>query len=514
MGEVHRARAYGAAGVTKEICIKRIRQQRLEAPGALDAFVREARLSARLAHPNIVPVFDFGRSQHEYYLAMEWIDGVDLRALLDGPEPLEDYVIAYIVAGIARALDYAHQSAPDAPIVHRDVKPANVLISRHGDVHLSDFGVATLQGQAGGAAGTPGYMAPEVAEGRADVRSDLFSLGKLLERMGVGERAPLAGIVAQLTGGPDDRPLAAEVAEQLETYVAQIRGRGARSPRELLARRVAVLAPTASAPANGEALGRTHSFMHAEPTCSTAAQIRPAVPAPRGDSSKRTRWLLAGAAAVCVAGVVIWGAVGRDSGGPGAARSAAGRAADRSARSTEPAHEPAAHEPTAPEPTAPEPTAPEPTAPEPTAQIATAIARMPAPSPEVREPAPPPPERVAPRALPAKQTPSRAPHRRPPAPLPTAQPEPARPANALVSVNAIPWAQVSIDGTELGSTPLLDVALTPGTTHRIVLLNDVLGARAAREVLLEPGESRRVIIDLRPAQGQPSASTQTSPPAP
>jgi len=81
-----------------------------------------------------------------------------------------------------------------------------------------------------------------------------------------------------------------------------------------------------------------------------------------------------------------------------------------------------------------------------------------------------------------------------------------------LSINAIPWARVSIDGIERGSTPLLGIELPAGPSHRVVLVNDVLGANAERAIVLEPGEARRVIVDLRATrQGQASASAQTNP---
>ncbi len=83
MGRVYRARAFGPGGVAKDLCVKRVRARRLEQSGALERFVAEARVAMRLAHANIVPIFDFGRAEGEYFLAMEWVDGVDVALLLD-----------------------------------------------------------------------------------------------------------------------------------------------------------------------------------------------------------------------------------------------------------------------------------------------------------------------------------------------------------------------------------------------------------------------------------------------
>jgi serine/threonine protein kinase len=192
MSHVHRARAYAAAGVTKDVCVKRIRDERLTRRGAVERFIEEARVSMSLAHGNIVPVFDFGRAGGEYFLAMEWIDGADLRAIAKDARvrgaPLRPEVVAHVGAEVARALAYAHDRA--RPVVHRDVKPANVLTSRHGEVKLGDFGIARAesrlhQTQPGLARGTPSYMAPEVhaTQDQASIASDLFSVGIVLLEM-------------------------------------------------------------------------------------------------------------------------------------------------------------------------------------------------------------------------------------------------------------------------------------------------------------------------------------------
>lgn len=138
MGQVHRARAFGAGGVSKDLCIKRLRASLIAKRGAVERFVTEARHSMRLVHANIVPVFDFGRVGDDYFLAMEWVDGVDLARLLEHEEgPLPAELAAHVCAEVARALDYAH-TLDREPIVHRDVKPANILISRAGDVRLTN----------------------------------------------------------------------------------------------------------------------------------------------------------------------------------------------------------------------------------------------------------------------------------------------------------------------------------------------------------------------------------------
>lgn len=195
------ARRKGPGGIEKQLVVKRIRQELARDSRFLDLFVREAKLSMTLAHKNIVPVFDFGRVGDELFLAMEYIDGCDLGDALarsiKGDQPVDPLVAVYIAMEACQALDYAHrlrdQSGDQLAVVHRDVTPRNVLLSRAGEVKLADFGVATTEtdlGEAGKVRGTPAYMAPEQARGEVvDGRADVFSLGLVLWEMLSGERA-------------------------------------------------------------------------------------------------------------------------------------------------------------------------------------------------------------------------------------------------------------------------------------------------------------------------------------
>jgi serine/threonine protein kinase len=251
MGEVLRARAIGAAGASKEVCIKRIRASRLGDRRAVERFVHEARLSLALTHANIVATFDFGRADHDYYLAMEWIDGADLWRILARAtdEPLSLGAIAHVGAEIARALRHAH-GATEAAIVHCDVKPSNVLVSRSGDVKLADFGVAVarLEDHRGG---TPRYTAPEVRDGGpVTPAADLYALGILLgELLDVSVRVEPEGTLAEVSQTlralagrlrspeADARPGAAEIVSRLEELGARARVAGELSPRDDLGAR-------------------------------------------------------------------------------------------------------------------------------------------------------------------------------------------------------------------------------------------------------------------------------------
>ena len=151
-------------------------------------FFREAKSAGRLNHPNIVTIHDVGRSNEFDYIAMEFLSGQSLRALLNSGAPLSFERIIEIVSAIADGLAFAH--AQD--IVHRDIKPANIMVLENGVVKITDFGIAQLPGGSltmmGSVLGSPKYMSPEqVAGQKADGRADIFSLGTVLYEMLTGQ---------------------------------------------------------------------------------------------------------------------------------------------------------------------------------------------------------------------------------------------------------------------------------------------------------------------------------------
>ena len=177
----------------------------------LERFKREARAAAALSHPHIVKVFDFGIEDHRPYLVMAHISGGSLRdRLRDGGAPPEP-------AGLARELLGALGHVHAAGIVHRDVKPGNILLDEHDRSHLTDFGIArpqdaTAMTQTGMVLGTMRYLAPEVAEGEpATERSDLYAAGAVLRE--VAREDALGALVGALTEqDPERRPASAEDA--------------------------------------------------------------------------------------------------------------------------------------------------------------------------------------------------------------------------------------------------------------------------------------------------------------
>src|SRR5271170_1297185 len=155
----------------------------------VERFRREAQAAANLSHPNIVPVFDWGEDNGTYFIVMEFVDGRALSSLVRAAGPLHPDRAAEIAADVAGALAYAHRHG----VVHRDVKPGNVLITEEGTIKVTDFGIARAVNteesltQTGAVMGTATYFSPEQAEGMGvDSRSDIYSLGVVIFEMVTG----------------------------------------------------------------------------------------------------------------------------------------------------------------------------------------------------------------------------------------------------------------------------------------------------------------------------------------
>ncbi|MET0284743.1 MAG: serine/threonine-protein kinase [Polyangiales bacterium] len=184
MAETFVAVRRGPAGFEQRVCIKRILPAYESDQDFVSSFLAEARTSAALRHANVVQVLDFGEHEGSHYLALELIDGLDLRGLLQRDAALDADLVVLIVSEVAAALGYAHAGDEDhPPVIHRDVSPSNVLISRNGEVKLTDFGIARVVGgslhtASGVIKGKIPYMPPEYIDGgHFDARGDLFALG-------------------------------------------------------------------------------------------------------------------------------------------------------------------------------------------------------------------------------------------------------------------------------------------------------------------------------------------------
>ncbi len=197
MGEVFTARRRGLEGFDKIVCVKRLLESFADDPAYIEMFLNEARLASRLSHPNIVQVFDAGEVEGRYFVAMEYVEGVSLSALMKGE--CKGFTLGHkidVLSQLCTALSHAHAQTDSLGhslgIIHRDVNPKNVLLSRHGEVKLIDFGVARSQlarkvTEAGTIKGTMEYVSPEQVLGDPlDHRSDIFSLGVLMYELLTG----------------------------------------------------------------------------------------------------------------------------------------------------------------------------------------------------------------------------------------------------------------------------------------------------------------------------------------
>jgi serine/threonine protein kinase len=197
MAQVFLAVAYGASGFEKSVAVKMLLPELEHSAELVRALIDEARLGARLTHRNLVQVHQLGVSDGRYYVVMDFVDGADLATLARRAPPPPQLALL-VGEELARALDYVHRAVDDAGrplgLVHRDVSPANVLISRAGEVKLADFGVAkaTLLAditRGNVRKGKYAYMSPEQVGGEPlSAASDQFALGILLYELLAGQR--------------------------------------------------------------------------------------------------------------------------------------------------------------------------------------------------------------------------------------------------------------------------------------------------------------------------------------
>jgi serine/threonine-protein kinase len=251
MGEIWHARLDGPRGFARSVVLKRLRREHTGDAALVAMLSAEARVGARLDHPGIVKVFEFGEVDGEHYLAMELIDGWTLAEVVEACDrtgrTLPLALVCHVGAALADALAYAHALTDEAGhplgLVHRDVNPANVMLTRQGGTKLLDFGVHTIRDrwpdertESGAIKGTLAYMSPEQAEGASlDHRSDLFSLGVVLHEAATGRRLFRVGgdseTLAHLRAAPIPAPsaLRRELDGRFDKVILRLL---AREPRE------------------------------------------------------------------------------------------------------------------------------------------------------------------------------------------------------------------------------------------------------------------------------------------
>jgi serine/threonine-protein kinase len=203
MAEVYLAKAAGPQGFEKTLVVKRVLPHLAEDPAFVEMFFSEARLAALLNHPNVVQIFDFGEANGEYFLAMEYIDGPNLRTLCKRAHAagtlLPVHLCAKLLSFACEGLSYAHEfedpgTGEPLRLVHRDISPDNILVSSHGTVKVVDFGIAKAANQmhrtrSGIVKGKVAYMPPEQLQNKPlDARTDIFALGVVLYELLSGQK--------------------------------------------------------------------------------------------------------------------------------------------------------------------------------------------------------------------------------------------------------------------------------------------------------------------------------------
>jgi len=237
MAEVWRARAYGMAGFEKILVIKKILETLTSDDEFIRLFIDEARIAVQLLHVNIVQVFDLGEVDGTYYMAMEYVHGLDLARLVSRAKHVGPFPVAlalFVVSEVLKALQFAHERTDEGGeplrVVHCDISPQNVLVSYAGEVKITDFGISRVAFQAKSlhdvVRGKYAYMSPEQVDGKdLDARTDLFSLGIVLFELLTGRRLFKARTrdetLARVRRAevPSPRAYRPEISEDLEAII-------------------------------------------------------------------------------------------------------------------------------------------------------------------------------------------------------------------------------------------------------------------------------------------------------
>jgi eukaryotic-like serine/threonine-protein kinase len=492
MARVFRARLRGPGGFEKTLVVKQVRPELARDPRFVRMFVEEAKTLVQMSHPHVVAVYELGVVEGVYFLAMEHVEGVTLAQLLrEGP--LAPALAAHVGAQVCDALAYAHERFG---LMHRDVTPRNIMVEPTGHVRLLDFGIAAPTEGAGGGEvfGSPGYMSPEQAQGLPlDERTDLFSFGAVLYECLTGRRAfegrtsqetrdallqgppaPLTDeyappelttvLTALLSPDPEDRPASAtEVGRHLRTWLAHHAPQGVAPELGLRAEQARqAMQGEGAGPSDGEGFTPSSDDAPVETLATSTALSEwlgtgaPAeaeddpgtVPIPgrkRPSASQAPRHEPTFSRRASAAWIAITGAI-----------LTASTVApwfmnvDRTGAEAPPADGTSVDAPEGDPAPAPTPVA------------------SPVPEEAPAEPAPPSPD---------------------------AQAAPAPPQRAHLTVSAVPWAEVHLDGRSLGTTPLRGHRIPPGS-HRLTLACPPLGHSAQVSIDPTAGASVRVLADL------------------
>jgi serine/threonine protein kinase len=472
MSTVHKA---VQESLERTVAIKEIHPNFSSSPELIARFEREARAIAQLSHPCIVQIYDYIHEGDAHFMVMEYIEGIDLKSVIERRGRLSPEETLAFVVRISAALAYAHS----AGIIHRDIKPSNILLTREGQVKVVDFGIARMEEgeeltRTGAFVGTPAYMSPEQILGeRLDGRADIFSLGVVMYEALAGEKPFVEDAQASVSARilkahpPRLRRRAPAVSRQLERIVMRClekqRDRRFGSMSELN------LAVRAGLPRGERQRPRALIALAARLQEAPAGRRRRSVLSHTTESLLRlSSHRAAGLAAAALLATGLAGGLWYIDSAP---RSSAEIPSTRRA-----AVQPARRAIEAP----PEPLA------VPTG--ATAVASAPS---TARASAPAPPPAQAPSASAPLPQPARPPTR-------SSASQSAAPAlePGYLKLVVRPWAEVKVDGRVHDVTPFeAPIPLSPGD-HTIDLVHDTLPPRRLT-VTARSGETRRLDVDLR-----------------